>query len=220
MARWDNINPQTISEMTPREIRKTYSELRSVARKRADRLEAAGFHAQRFEPVANVDAGDLETELSRLAYYLRSPGSSIKTARREREQVTMAARGYNIQDFNQFGKFMDSIRYRFRNRALDDSDPYAQIYDASEKRQMSIKTIQREFGKYLNYARTAEILRDELQKAAEVRTSDRLTAKQLRSMLQERKIDAVYKRESASERDRRSAERSKAKRKSGKKKRT
>lgn len=178
MAKWTNINPQTISEMTPKAMRSLYSELRSIARKRADRLEQAGFSAQRFAPIANVDASDLETELARVAYYLQSPGSSVRVARKEQEQVTMAARGYNIRDFNEFGKFMDQIRYRFRGRVMDDSDPYAQIYDAAEKRQMSIKTLQREFGKYMNYAQTAEIVRDELQKAAETRTSTRLTAKE------------------------------------------
>lgn len=217
MAKWSNINPQTISEMTPKAMRSLYSELRSIARKRADRLEQAGFSAQRFAPIAKVDASDLETELSRVAYYLQSPGSSIRVARKEQEQVTMAARGYNIRDFNEFGKFMDQIRYRFRGRVMDDSDPYAQIYDAAEKRQMSVKTLQREFGKYMNYAQTAEIVRDELQKAAETRTSARLTAKELKSMLERRNIDAVYKRNAAAERDQRAAGRSKAKGKSGKK---
>ena len=217
MAKWSNINPQTASEMSPREIRKTYSELRSIARKRADRLEAEGFKTRRFEPVANIDAADLEQELVKVAYYLRDPGSSVRVARKEQEQVTMAARGYNIRDFNEFGKFMDQIRYRFRGRVMDDSDPYAQIYDAAEKRQMSVKTLQREFGKYMNYAQTAEIVRDELQKAAETRTSARLTAKELKSMLERRNIDAVYKRNAAAERDQRAAGRSKAKGKSGKK---
>ena len=217
MAKWSNINPQTISEMTPREMRKTYSELRSIARKRADRLEAGGFSAQRFEPVANVDASDLAYELEKVAYYLQSPGSSIRVARKEQEQVSLAARGYNIRDFKEFGKFMDQIRYRFRGRVMDDSDPYAQIYDAAEKRQMSVKTLQREFGKFMNYAETAEIVRDELQKAADTRTSQRLTAKELKQMLEKRNIDAVNQRNDASERDQRSSRRSQAKGKPRKK---
>lgn len=216
MAKWDNINAQTISEMSMKEIKRTYSELRSVARKRADRLEAAGYEAQRFDPVANVDPDDLEEELKRVAYYLRSPGSSIKTARKEKEQITMAARGYNIRDFNKFGNFMDAVRYRFRGRVLDDSDPYVQIYDAAEKRQMSQKTLQREFGKYLNYADTALILRDAL-KEAESKSDKRLTAKNLKGMLERRNIDAVYKRNASAERDRRTAERTAPKRKSRKK---
>ena len=217
MAKWSNINPQTISEMTPREMRKTYSELRSIARKRADRLEAGGLSAQRFEPVANVDASDLAYELEKVAYYLQSPGSSIRVARKEQEQVSLAARGYNIRDFKEFGKFMDQIRYRFRGRVMDDSDPYAQIYDAAEKRQMSVKTLQREFGKFMNYAETAEIVRDELQKAADTRTSQRLTAKELKQMLEKRNIDAVYQRNVAAERDQRSSRRSQAKGKPRKK---
>lgn len=217
MAKWSNINPQTISEMTPKAMRSLYSELRSIARKRADRLEQAGFSSQRFEPVVNVDKSDLAYELERVAYYLQSPGSSLRVARKEQEQISMAARGYNIRDFKEFGKFMDQIRYRFRGRVMDDSDPYAQIYDAAEKRQMSVKTLQREFGKYMNYAQTAEMVRDALQEAADTRTSARLTAKELKSMLERRDIDAVYKRNAAAERDQRAAGRAKAKGKSGKK---
>ena len=81
---------------------------------------------------------------------------------------------------------------------------------------MSVKTLQREFGKHMNYAQTAEIVRDELQKAAETRTSQRLTAKELKSMLERRNIDAVYQRNASAERDQRAAGRAKAKGKSGK----
>ena len=213
MAKWSNVNRQTISEMTPREMRKTYSELRSIARKRADRLEAAGFQARRFEPVANVDRDDMEYELARLAEYLRSPGSSVKIARKEQEQVTMAARGYSIEDFDQFGKFMDEIRYRFRGRAMDDSDPYVMIYDEAEKRNISVKTLQREFGKYLNYAESAQAFLEALQDAP-MNTDGHgyLTAKNLKQILNKRDVDAVYKRERAAERDQRTAKRGKAKR--------
>lgn len=218
MAKWSNINPQTASEMTPREIRKTYSELRSIARKRADRLEAAGFKTRRFKPVANIDAADLELELVKVAYYLRDPGSSIRVARKEKEQTSIAARGYDIRDFDTFGDFMDEIRYRFKGRDLRDSDPYAQIYDAAEKRQMTIKTIQREFGKYMNYVETARIVRDEIVKLAKEKTSERLTARQLQEMIEKRNIDAVYNRLDSDPATKKPSGRSKTEGKSRKKK--
>ena len=220
MAKYSNINPQTISDMSIKELRSTYSELRSIARKRMDRLEAAGVPTQkRFAPLNKLDSADLEPELARLAYFLQSPGSRVITARKEQEQITMAARGYNIQDYNKFGDFMDQIRYRFRNRKLDDSDPYVQIYDALEKRNMSVKTMQREFGKYLNYARTAEILLNSLEAAPTASEGKGyLTAKDLKKILEGRKIDAVYNKERAAESDLRASQRGKAKGKSGKKK--
>ena len=231
MAKYSNLNPQTISDMSIKELRSTYSELRSIARKRMDRLEAAGFPTQkRFAPLTKLDSADLEPELERLAFFLQSPGSRVITARKEQEQIKIVARGYNIEDFNDFGDFMDVIRYRFKGRKLSDSDPYVQIYDAAEKRNMTWKTLSREFGKYLNYVQSAEVLKDALNKAPMASEKHAfLTAKDLSDILEKRNIDAVYNKaveaererkaaERRAEKDRRAAERSKAKGKSGKKK--
>lgn len=183
---YKNLNPQSIAELSDREMRRAYSELRSIARKRADRLEAQGYEAARFDPLANIPEDDLEYELARVAAYVQSPGSSLKVAKKEREQASMAAHGYNIQDYNSFGKFMDSMRYRYRNRKLPDSGLWADIYQQAERRKMSIGTLQREFGKYLNDQQESERLRDALEQAPErTRGRDRLTAKNLRSILED-----------------------------------
>lgn len=183
---YKNLNPQSIAELSDAEMRRAYSELRSIARKRADRLEAAGFEARRFDPLNRVDKSDLESELAELAWYINNPGSSVKVARKEREQATMAAHGYNIQDYNSFGKFMDNMRYRYRNRKLPDSGLWADMYQQAERRKMSVGTLQREFGKYLNSQEESEKLRDALEKAPErTKGRDRLTAKNLRNILEE-----------------------------------
>ena len=179
-----DLNPQKISEMDEREKRRAYSELRSIARKRADRLEAAGFEAQRFNPVNQVDKDDLDYELAEVAYYLNSPGSSVKIAKKEREQATMAARGYHISDYSKFGKFMDSMRYRYRNRKMPDSGIFADIYQQAERRRMSEATINREFGKYLRDEEDAMKLRDALASAPmKTKGRNRLTAKNLKAVL-------------------------------------
>lgn len=185
--KWMNINPQSISEMSDREMRQAYSELRSIARKRADRLEAAGFEARRFSPLAKVDSGDLEQSLAELAYYVQSPGSRLSVARKEQEQVTMLARGYDVQNFRQFGSFMEDFRYRFRNRKIPDSDTPAKIYSEAEKRNMSVKTLQREFGKFLSDAEKSRQLLEAIQ-SAPMRTGNRdyLTANNLKQILGKR----------------------------------
>lgn len=186
MARFNyqNLNPQTISEMSERDIRAAYSELRSIARKRADRLEAAGLPARRFSHINKLMSEDVADELSEVAYYLRAPGSSLKAIRGEREQATLAAHGYDIQDVAAYGRFMDQMRYRYKNRKLPDSGLWADIYKQAERRKMSAKTLQREFGKFLEDEEEAERLRDALE-AAPMRTKgrDRLTAKSLRDLL-------------------------------------
>lgn len=179
------VNPQTIADMTEREKRKLYSELRSIARKRADRLEAKGYEVRRFDQVSKVPSGDLDEQLAEVAYYLRSPGSSISAIKKEKEQASLAAHGYHVEDVRSYGKFMEMIRYRYRNRKIRDSDPFYMIYvEAVEKRKMSIKTLQREFGKYLNEEEEAKKLKNALLSAPE-RTDkrDRLTAKNLKDIL-------------------------------------
>ncbi len=186
MARYEyrSLNPQSISEMSDREIRKAYSELRSIARKRADRLEAAGMEARRFAPIGKLMSADVADELSELAYYLSSPGSSLAALKGEREQATLAAHGYNIQDVGSYGRFMDAMRYRYKNRKLPDSGLWADIYSLAERRKMSVKTLQREFGKFLQDEEESERLRDALERAP-MRTKgrDRLTADNLKALL-------------------------------------
>ena len=179
------LNPQTIDDLTEGEKRRYYSELRSIARKRADRLEKAGFEARRFPTLDKVPSGDLDEELAELAYYLRSPGSKLSAAKLEKEQAALAAHGYHVEDVESFGRFMDIIRYRYKGRKFRDSDPYYQIYvEAIEKRNMSIKTLQREFGAYLNSEEDARKLRIALQSAPErTKGSNRLTANNLRAIL-------------------------------------
>lgn len=185
MPKYSDLNPYSISFLSDKELRSTYSELRSIARKRADRLEAAGFQARRFPALAKLGADEIADQLSELAYYLRSPGSQVKFAREEREQATLAAHGYDIQDYRAFGQFMDNMRYRYKNRKLPDSGLWADIYKQAERRKMSVRTLQWEFGAYLNETEDAERLRDALE-AAPVRTKgrDRLTARNLRSILE------------------------------------
>lgn len=179
-----SLNPQTISEMSDREIRAAYSELRSIARKRADRLEAAGLPARRFAPVNSLLSDDIADELSELSYYLRSPGSSLKAMKGEREQAALAARGYDIQDVRSYGRFMDAMRYRYKNRKLPDSGLWADIYKQAERRKMSVKTLHREFGKFLESEAESERLRDALESAPiRTRGRDRLTANNLRAIL-------------------------------------
>lgn len=160
MAKYDynTLNPQTIGDLSPREMRAAYSELRSIARKRADRLEAAGYEARRFDQLSKVFSADLEEELAELAYWLRSPGSRVSSARKEKEQASIAAHGYSIADFSEFGRFMDDITYRFKNRKLHDSGSYADIYQALERRHIPISAIQAEFSDFLDSEEEAKRL--------------------------------------------------------------
>jgi len=186
MARFNYniLNPQTISDLTPREMKQAYSELRSIARKRADRLEAQGYGAVRFPQVKQIMHEDLADLLAELSYYLRSGQSQLKIVRAEKEQATLAEHGYIIQDVREFGRFMDEMRYRYRNRKLPDSGTFADIYKQAERRKMSVNTLEREFGKWLDDAEEAEKLRDALEAApARTKGRDRLTAKTLKNLL-------------------------------------
>ena len=170
MARFNYniLNPQSISELSDRELRQAYSELRSIARKRADRLEARGYEARRFAPVQKVMQADLEQQLAELAYYLRSPSSLISIMKKEKEQASLGAHGYSVFDFKEFGRFMDDIRYRFENRKLRDSDTFVQLYEAAERREIPIDVLQAEFGKFLDEEDEAKKLLEAMQETEEI----------------------------------------------------
>ena len=180
-----DLNPQSISEMDPKEVRKAYSELRSIARKRADRLEAAGFEARRFDPVANVDPDDMDEQLAELAYFLQSPGSSVKVARQEKEQASLLAHGYNISNIDKFGAFMDEMRQRYKNRMYRDSDPFAKVYEASERRGIPISTIKKEFGKWLRSEEDAKKLQAQLEELP-LSSAKQFSSDKLKDLMSER----------------------------------
>lgn len=72
-----------------------YSRLRKAAEQRANRLEAAGFSARRFDRVADIKPENLKSEISKIKRWLDRPDTTVKGARKakaEKEERAEAQR--------------------------------------------------------------------------------------------------------------------------------
>ena len=177
--------PSEISRMSDKAVRSAYSELRSIARKRADRLEAAGFSIMRFPSLREMqlDNEEVRRQLQEVSFYLKSPSSQLKEVKKEKELSGLMASGYTIQDQKQFGQFMDYFRSKYKGRVIPPSDIPATIYNAAERKGMTTKTLQREFGKYLSDQKKMEELRHAINIIKEDPKYNRVTVKQLKKVL-------------------------------------
>lgn len=172
-----------ISRMSDKEVRKAYSELRSIARKRADRLEAKGFSVQRFPSLREMelDSDEVRSQLQKVSYYVNTSSTTLKTVKRISK--ALEASGYDIQDQQQFGQFMEYFRAKYKGRVIPPSDIAATLYNDAERKGMTAKTLMREFGKYVSDYESLEALRDAVNVAKENPKYSRVTAKQLSGLM-------------------------------------
>ena len=121
-------SPYQISRMSDAEIRKAYSDLRSVANKRLGRLEAQGLNqtartGYRFPTIKQVEASSKSTiasELADVSVWLRDERSTIRGEKAFLNEFTeiMKEKGYGdiIQSYDDaynFFDFMDDVTSSF-----------------------------------------------------------------------------------------------------------
>lgn len=132
--------------MRSSEARKEYSRLRSIARKRIDRLQKAGvWSAQRanrarlslLTPTKYVAESDLAFGIRDLSDFLYKKASTLPAAREEksrRERAAWAAAqtlntewglGISDKDMKSFGDYMDWLRKRAVDEIFDSGDAVA-----------------------------------------------------------------------------------------------
>lgn len=120
---YQKITPISVNKLDDKELRKLYSGLRSILRKRVER---AGKNAIYNVPpaVKDVKPDELKMAVSDLAAKLRDPGS--RTKREKGKKVSPVTKSWKklVQTFpelkryqmKEFGKFMDMIRERMGER--------------------------------------------------------------------------------------------------------
>ena len=151
-------NPQEVKFMTDKELRSTYSRLRSIARKRAERLSRAGFDdfdlSQVFPRVKDVKGiKNLREELLDVSLYLQDVRTTLPGMRSYVDQTlkTLHEHKYNFitrENLKAFGDFMESKRALFEKKIMD-SDRAAKLYEQMERLNVSDDTLQKNFGEYL-----------------------------------------------------------------------
>lgn len=149
--------PKTVKYLDPREMRKQYSHLRSIAVKRQKRLEAAGIdnYVTRFElpPTSALNDDQMTGALLDVSRILRNPTSYVRPAREEQKELQAAAEAgdlsyYSARDKKQFGDFMEEVRRRGQGH-IKESYLVKHIYEEALSKGMRPKTLLKHFDEYL-----------------------------------------------------------------------
>ena len=130
-------SPWQISRMSDAEINKAYSQLRSVANKRLQRMHAQGLgmtarSGYRFPTIANVESSSKYTVASQLAdvsQFLRSDRTTVTGEKRFLADFveSMESKGYgdlvtNIDDIYSTIEFMEQMREQYSDKIYDSGD--------------------------------------------------------------------------------------------------
>lgn len=142
--------PTGTTALTDKELRREYSRLRSIARKRLERFEGTEwttsqiykYNKEGFKPLKDIKSDrELRHLLSDVARFVTAERGSVSGLEKERRKAvqTLNERGYefvNKKNFRKFAEFMDYVRTANLNRIFD-SKRVADFYEATERRQWS-----------------------------------------------------------------------------------
>ena len=150
---YNKITPYTLIGVDEKNLRQLYSGLRSILRKRNERMQAAGIEPPFKTPVPTkeVPTSVLRAEVAELAYQLREPTTSIASRNltpQTKAVRTLQSKGFQIKrsQLKSFGRFMDMIRERMGERYKTEVvDKFVEL----QRQGVRIDTIERNFKKYL-----------------------------------------------------------------------
>lgn len=151
------------TDVSARDLRKLYTELRDVAYKRIKRAQRAGYGqnlvirqgAKKIPKISEIlTEAELRYRIGETATLLENPLSTISGIERNeaKKLETLARHGYefvnegNLQDF---GRFMEWVRANYSDR-LYDSDAVAQLYKTVTKGGFTTRAIKRMFDEYMD----------------------------------------------------------------------
>lgn len=159
---WQDLEytPYYLNKHTEAELRKEYSKLRSIVRKRQERLEKSEFadleevkHYGKLPPVAQIkNKQQLVYALAEAKRFL-SQDISITRFKRERKDMIakLNANGYDFitpQNFTSFMEFMESMRTIAQNTIVD-SEIIAMLYNSVSKGKIPVSKLQKWFSDFI-----------------------------------------------------------------------
>ena len=159
---WQDLEytPYYLNKHTEAELRKEYSKLRSIVRKRQERLEKSEFadleevkHYGKLPPVAQIkNKQQLVYALAEAKRFL-SQDISITRFKRERKDMIakLNANGYDFitpQNFTSFVEFMESMRIIAQNTIVD-SEIIAMLYNSVSKGKIPASKLQKWFSDFI-----------------------------------------------------------------------
>lgn len=159
---WQDLEytPYYLNKHTEAELRKEYSKLRSIVRKRQERLEKSEFaelsevkHYGKLPPIAQIK--NKQQLVYALAEAKRFLYQDISITRFKRERKGMIAKlnanGYDFitqQNFTSFVEFMEAMRIIAQNTIVD-SEIIAMLYNSVSKGKISASKLQKWFADFI-----------------------------------------------------------------------
>lgn len=142
--------PTGAKELTDKELRREYSRLRSIARKRLERFEGTEwttsqiyrYNKEGFKPLKDIKSErELRHLFSDVARFVTAERGSVSGLEKERRKAvkTLNERGYkfvNKKNFRKFAEFMEYVRTANLNRIFD-SKRVADFYESTERENRS-----------------------------------------------------------------------------------
>lgn len=159
---WQDLEytPYYLNKHTEAELRKEYSKLRSIVRKRQERLEKSEFaelsevkHYGKLPPVAQIkNKQQLVYALAEAKRFLNQDISITRFKRERKDMVNkLNANGYDFitqQNFTSFVEFMESMRTIAQNTIVD-SEIIAMLYNSVSKGKISASKLQKWFTDFI-----------------------------------------------------------------------
>lgn len=150
--------PEGAKTLSDKELRKEYSRLRSIARKRLERFEGTEWTDTQvyklnvgvYKPIKEITSNrELRHLFSSVARFVDAETSSTSGLEKQRATAvqTLNERGYefvNKQNFRKFAEFMEFARVSNLNKMYD-SKRIAEFYEAAEKKRLSSKELRGAF---------------------------------------------------------------------------
>ena len=159
---WQDLEytPYYLNKHTEAELRKEYSKLRSIVRKRQERLEKSEFaelsevkHYGKLPPVAQIkNKQQLVYALAEAKRFLNQDISITRFKRQRKDMVSkLNPNGYDFitqQNFTSFVEFMESMRTIAQNTIVD-SEIIAMLYNSVSKGKISASKLQKWFTDFI-----------------------------------------------------------------------
>ena len=152
-------NPVALKQLDPSQVRKEYSRLRSIARKRIERIKASEWGTDNIvarlpeiAPINTLSEAQIRARTSELARFLQGKTSSVSGMNAARRQAvkTLGARypelrgKVTVKNWREFAEFMEYSRELHQNRMYD-SERVAEFFAENEGKENLLE----EFDKWL-----------------------------------------------------------------------
>lgn len=167
---WYEYTPEALQSgsLTDKEIKEEYRRLRSIANKRIERLEKAGYEQTQtylrnvgvYKSPSNYNMAELQYKLYQISKFVAAKSSTVSGMRLiEKEALeTLQEKGLGrINNLQVFGDFMSWARTKYKSSEFD-SERAAEIFNEAKRRNIDIEEIKKDYELYRdNYHQFTEL---------------------------------------------------------------